>query len=294
MNNLKEDIIALNMLPGLGSKRITKILNEVENIEEIASSKNRFADIRGKVFFDFEKLKKIKKSEEFKREIDFINREGLEVLCINDKSYPQALLNIYDPPIVLFCRGKFLKSDGDAVAIIGSRKCSPYGIQMSEKLAFDLAGRGISIVSGMARGIDSAAHEGALKAGGRTIAVMGSGFRHLYPPENIKLFSRIAETGIVVTEYLSDIRPERFNFPRRNRIISGLSSGVVVVEAEKKSGAMITVNLALDQGREVFAVPGRADTSTSNGTNDLIKNGAKLVASADDILEELNLSEKIN
>jgi DNA processing protein len=163
-------------------------------------------------------------------------------------------------------------------------------MRMAENLAFDLAGRGITVVSGMARGIDSAAHRGAIKAGGRTIAVMGSGFRNIYPRESEALAKEIAASGAVVTEFQSEVTPVKYNFPRRNRIISGLVKGVVVVEAAEKSGALITADFALNEGRDVFAVPGRADSPSSSGTNLLIKSGAKLVTCAADVIEELDLA----
>jgi DNA processing protein len=162
---------------------------------------------------------------------------------------------------------------------------------MSEKLGYELANRGITVVSGMAKGIDSAAHRGALKAGGRTIAVLGSGHGHIYPPENEKLYYEIAKKGAVVTEYEEDMEPFPYNFPQRNRIISGLSLGVVVVEAARNSGALITADFAAEQGRTVFAVPGKISSMTSSGANELIKDGARLVQSIDDITEELSISE---
>jgi DNA processing protein len=184
-----------------------------------------------------------------------------------------------------------LSADRNAVAIVGARRCSEYGLKVAEKLAFDLASRGLTVISGMARGIDTAAHRGALKAKGRTVAVIGSGFRHVYPPGNKKLLSLIAEKGAVLTEHTSGTLPLKGNFPRRNRIISGMAQGVIVVEAARKSGAMITVDYALEQGREVFAVPGRIDAFASSGTNKLIQGGAKLVTCVEDVLEELNFDE---
>jgi DNA processing protein len=178
-----------------------------------------------------------------------------------------------------------------AVALVGSRRATPYGLQTCERLAYELASRGVTVVSGMARGIDSAAHRGALGAKGRTIAVMGSGHSDIYPPENAGLYEEIASSGAVVTEYEDDVPPLPENFPRRNRIISGLALGVVVVEAARNSGALITANFAAEQGREVFAVPGKVSSATSSGTNDLIKDGARLVQSADDIMEELSIAE---
>lgn len=214
-------------------------------------------------------------------------KEDIKTVRIDSGYYPERLKAIYDPPDVLYYRGELLEEDSKAIAIVGSRKCSAYGVKMAESLARGLAERGITVVSGMARGIDTASHKGALEAGGRTIAVMGSGFGRIYPPEAGSLLEEIASSGCVITEYPIETPPLRWNFPKRNRIISGLSLGVVVVEAARKSGALITANFALDEGREVFAVPGRADLNTSSGTNALIQAGAKLVTTASDILDEL-------
>lgn len=223
-------------------------------------------------------------------ELEYMEREGIRAVSRGDAEYPGLLKEIHDPPPVLFVKGAFLPDDADSVAIVGSRDASAYGLRMAERLAFDLALAGITVVSGMARGIDSAAHKGAMKAGGRTIAVMGSGFRHIYPSESGKLVQEISAQGAVVTEFPSDVGPLKYNFPKRNRIISGLSKGVVVVEAAAKSGALITADFALEQGREVFAVPGMADSGMSGGSNRLIKDGAKLVTSAGDIMEEIKMT----
>jgi DNA processing protein len=212
-------------------------------------------------------------------------------VTLTDGNYPGNLRNIYDPPQALYVKGSFDERDSVAVAIVGSRRASLYGVEMAEKFGRALALRGITVVSGMAVGIDSAAHRGALKAGGRTIAVMGSGHGHIYPPKNKELYDEISASGAVVTEYEEDVEPFAYNFPRRNRIISGLSLGVVVVEAAKNSGALITANFAAEQGRTVFAVPGKASSITSAGTNELIKDGAVLVQSADDVIDELSIKE---
>ncbi|MCX5680324.1 MAG: DNA-processing protein DprA [Candidatus Omnitrophica bacterium] len=209
----------------------------------------------------------------------------------DDKEYPANLRNIYDPPKVLYVKGGFDERDSIAVAIVGSRRASPYGLEMAEKFGYELALRGVTVVSGMAIGVDSAAHRGALKAKGRTIAVMGSGHGNIYPSQNKKLYEKISGTGAVVTEYEESVEPLPYNFPRRNRIISGLSLGVVVVEAARNSGALITANFAAEQGRTVFAVPGKASSHTSAGTNELIKDGAGLVQSVDDVIEELSIKE---
>lgn len=212
-------------------------------------------------------------------------------ITIDDAEYPKNLRNIYNPPKQLYVNGTLLESDEMAVAIVGSRRASIYGVETAGKLGFELAARGVTVVSGMAVGIDSAAHRGALKAKGRTIAVMGSGHNVIYPPQNKKLYEEIAETGAVVTEYEGNMEPLAWNFPARNRIISGLSLGIIVVEAARNSGALITANFAAEQGRTVFAVPGKVSSATSGGANELIKDGARLVQSADDIMEELNIVE---
>ena len=215
----------------------------------------------------------------------------IKKITIDSTVYPELLKKIHSPPKVLYVNGSFKEDDKNAVAIVGSRRATYYGLEIAEKLGFDLAIRGVTVVSGMARGVDSAAHRGALKAKGRTIAVMGSGHNIIYPSENKKLYEEIAKTGAVITEFENDVPPLAENFPRRNRIISGLSLGVIVVEAARNSGALITANFAVEQDREVFAVPGRISSETSTGTNELIKDGAKLVQTADDVLEELSLHE---
>jgi DNA processing protein len=212
-------------------------------------------------------------------------------ITLDDPEYPKRLKAIHKPPKQLYVNGSLIPQDEMAVAIVGSRRASLYGLEMAEKLGYDLAIRGITVVSGMARGIDTAAHRGAIKAKGRTIAVMGSGHSRIYPAENKKLYADIVKTGAVVTEYADSEEPLAFHFPQRNRIISGLSLGVIVVEAAKDSGALITAELAAEQGREVFAIPGKISSSTSSGSNSLIRDGAKLVQSVDDIIDELSLSE---
>jgi len=209
----------------------------------------------------------------------------------NDDEYPANLRNIYDPPETLYVNGGFECRDNIAVAIVGSRRASYYGIEMAEKFGYELAFRGVTVISGMAIGVDSAAHRGALKAKGRTIAVMGSGHGNIYPPQNKELYEKIAQSGAVVTEYEDDAKPLAYHFPQRNRIISGLALGVVVVEAARNSGALITANFAAEQGRTVFAVPGKASSHMSMGTNELIKDGAALVQSAEDVMEELSIKE---
>lgn len=212
---------------------------------------------------------------------------SIRKINLKDSEYPENLKNIYKPPSEIYIRGSILPQDKNAIAIVGTRRATYYGLEQCRKLSYDLALRGITIVSGMARGIDTAAHKGALQAGGRTIAVLGSGHDHVYPPENKNLYDKIVESGAVISEFKSDTRPFKANFPRRNRIISGLAIGVVVVEAPERSGALITANFALEQGREVFAMPGNINSAKSSGTNKLIKEGAKLIEGIEDIFDEL-------
>jgi DNA processing protein len=221
-----------------------------------------------------------------KKDLELIENAGIDIVTYQDELYPAKLLDIYDRPPFLYVKGK-LKNDDVNISIVGSRLASTYGKYTTERISRDLALRGVTIVSGLARGIDSAAHRGALTAQGRTIAVLGTGLDIIYPPENKKLFAAICENGAVVSEFPLSTPPRACNFPARNRIISGMSYGVVVVEAGEKSGSLITARLALEQGREVFAVPGTIDSAGSRGTNKLIKQGAKLIENTDDILEEI-------
>ncbi|MCL6612189.1 MAG: DNA-processing protein DprA [Peptococcaceae bacterium] len=222
-------------------------------------------------------------------EMSLLEKKGITFLHFGDPGYPEILRNIFDPPPGLFVKGEIKQSDSQAVALVGSRKATRYGIAAAAKLAGELAGAGVTVVSGMARGIDTAAHRGALAAGGRTIAVLGCGLDVAYPRENAGLMEEIARSGAVVSEFPLGTPPEAWHFPVRNRIISGLSRGVVVVEAASRSGALITADFALDQGREVMAVPGNITSEVSRGPNRLIRQGARPVESAGDILEDLGL-----
>jgi DNA processing protein len=212
---------------------------------------------------------------------------GIEIVPFDDPSYPERLRAIADPPPCLYVKGALRADDEKALAIVGSRSASDYGRRVARDLARGLVSLGFTVVSGMARGIDGMAHESAMQAGGRTIAVLGSGVERAYPPEHEGLYRRISENGAVISELPIGTRPMAFNFPARNRLISGLSLGVVVVEATEKSGSLITAALALEQGREIFAVPGEVGASRSRGAHRLIRQGAKLVESVDDIIEEI-------
>lgn len=222
-------------------------------------------------------------------EVKRLDKKGYYVLTKEDKRYPEYLREIFDPPLVLYCAGRAEVLDVPAVSMVGARKPTPYGRAVAERLAEDLASRGLVVVSGLARGIDSIAHWGALK-GGKTIAVLGSGLNRIYPKENRHLFEKIVDDGIVLSEYPLESPPLGYHFPLRNRIISGLSLASVVIEATRKSGSLITARLALEQNREVMAVPGSITSGLSWGTNWLIKNGAKLVEDWRDVVEELPLS----
>lgn len=214
---------------------------------------------------------------------------GCSVLCLEDETYPANLKNIYAPPPVLYVNGDLNSSDQKAIAIVGTRQASHYGKKIAEQLAAELAGIGFTIVSGLALGIDTAAHRGAIASHGRTLAVLGSAIDCIYPAENKPLASQVVQSGALLSEFPLGTEPDRGSFPRRNRIISGLSMGVIVVEGGCDSGAMITANYALEQGREVFAIPGSLNSQQSKGPHSLIKQGAKLIESVDDILDELQL-----
>lgn len=223
------------------------------------------------------------------RELQSLAALGGRVVCYPDPDYPPLLRTIACPPPVLYLRGRVESSHGVVVAIIGSRSATSYGRRTAQCLARDLAGRGVAVVSGLAQGVDAEAHAGCLAGGGSTIAVLGCGLDVVYPRINSRLYRRIAETGLLVSEYPLGTRPDGFRFPARNRIIAGLSRGVVVVEAARRSGTMITVQHALEEGREVFAVPGQVDSAKSAGSHWLLQQGAGLVVCADDIVQGVGL-----
>lgn len=220
-------------------------------------------------------------------ELDRVAEHGARLLFDTDIAYPPLLREIEDPPALLYLRGTIEPADRFAVAMVGTRHATRYGEEQARRLASELAAAGVTVVSGLARGIDTEAHRGALAAGGRTLAVLGGGLAKFYPPENRKLAAEITQAGAVMSEFSMATTPNQGTFPQRNRVISGLSLGVVVIEAPPKSGSLITAQMALEQGREVFALPGPVDSAVSRGCHQLIREGAKLVESADDILEEL-------
>ena len=290
MDNNKIKLILLNMVEGIGSIRLKVLLEEFKTPENIV--KARFSDlikVKGISKNIAENIISCESTYNIDKELELIKAQGVEVLTIFDKGYPKILKEIYDPPIVLYVKGTLSDKDDLSLGVVGSRNCSQYGIKATKELVASLKDYEITIVSGLARGIDSVAHKAALENKLRTIAVLGSGLGCIYPLENAKLANDITLSGAVISEFPMRTKPLKHNFPRRNRIISGLSKGVVVIEAAQRSGALITVDFALEQGRDVFAMPGPVDSESSYGTNRLIKQGAKLIDSAKDILPELGL-----
>ena len=286
--NQFEALVGLNMVTAIGTIRLKKLLEffgKPQNILNAPAEKlMAISGIGEKTAVTISTFKE----EALEKELKDAGKQKVKIITFIDAGYPENLKQIYDPPIVLYVKGAFQEEDSRAIAVVGSRRASYYGLSCAEKFSSDLSRRGFTIVSGMARGIDTYAHKGALKAGGRTIAVIGSGFNQMYPPENKDLAGAIARAGAVVSEFPMDEMPLPQNFPRRNRVISGLSLGVLVVEAARNSGALITADFALEQGREVFALPGKVDSRHSFGTNGLIQQGAKLVSCVQDISEDFD------
>lgn len=286
----KEAYLALNLLPNIGPIRVRRLLERFESPEQILSAKRReLLEVSGigeemaEQIGDWED--RIDLVEEKRRIAD----HGISLLTLEDACYPPALRTIHDPPFLLYMKGNLTVADDAAIGVVGSRRTTHYGRDQAKKLSFQLAKAGFCIVSGLARGIDTAAHEAALAARGRTIAVLGSGIGNIYPPENQALADRIAESGAVLSEFPVLYVPDKQSFPLRNRIVAGISRGLLVVEAPVRSGSLITANQALEQGRAVFAVPGPIDRPTSEGCHRLIQQGATLVCSAQDVIDELGL-----
>lgn len=279
--------VALNLVLAENLKAARKIVERFPNVADAFKARSGELAALG-IEKDIEQaLSSSRLLDQACREIEKLERKKYTILTVKDADYPQYLREIFDPPLVLYCAGKVEALKGPAVSIVGARKHSAYGRAVAERLAADLAARGLVVVSGMARGIDSIAHWGALE-GGRTVAVLGSGLENIYPRENRGLFHKIIENGAVVSEFPLKSPPLSFHFPIRNRIISGLSLALIVVEASKRSGSLISARLALEQNREVMAVPGNITSELSQGTNWLIKTGAKSVSSWEDVVEELS------
>ncbi len=280
--------IALSMLQDIGPVRAKRLLSVFKTPERIFNAKkDDLCEVNGIGSKLFKHIKEFNSWNLIERQMNLMMQKDIKAVHFHDQSYPELLREIVDAPIVLYVKGELRPQDRYAIAIVGSRKPTDYGIVVTEKISAELSSMGFTIVSGMARGIDSLAHRGTLMNGGRTIAVLGSGLDRPYPPENRVLMEKIAKDGYVVSEFPPGTPPDKENFPKRNRLISGLSLGVLVVEATSDSGSLITAQYAVDQNREVFAVPGNITSSNSNGTNQLIKKGAILTNSARDIVAEL-------
>ena len=281
--------ISLNMTPGVGPRKATQLLERFGSAESVFhATRSELESLRLKA----ETVESLLKREFHEKAVDELNKVkeiGGDILILDDGSYPFLLREIADPPITLYVKGDWQACfDAPCIGVIGSRKCSTYGENASESLARDLAENGVCIVSGFARGIDTAAHRGAIRGKGKTIAVLGTGIDQIYPKENKKLVEEILESGgAIVSQFPLETPPLKENFPYRNRIISGLSYGVLLVEASERSGSLITARLAMEQNREVLAVPGNITSKNSFGTNYLIKSGAKLVQQWQDVVTEL-------
>lgn len=283
-----EDLIRLNMTKGIGVITYKRLLERFGSPKTIlGASKRELRGVEGVGEELAERITQASRNVDIDTELNLAREMGVEIVPYTSNNYPQNLKSIYDPPVVLYIKGAVKETDAIALAIVGSRRGTYYGQSQAERMSASLTGMGFCIVSGLARGIDAAAHRGALKVGGRTIAVLGNGMSAIYPPEHKELAERIAENGALVSELPMRTPPDGRNFPPRNRLISGLSLGVIVVEASLGSGSSITAQWALEQGKEVFAVPGNIDSPYSKGTHKLIKEGAKLVECVDDIIEEL-------
>ena len=270
--NIKQKEILLNMYKtpkniwDLNEKELSKIkeINN-ENISEILSKKYR---------------------TNLDKYLNYMNKENIKIITIYNNQYPQKLNNIYDKPYILFAKGNLELLNTESIAIVGCRNCTEYGKNISKRISYNIAKNNKCIISGLARGVDTYAHLGALEANGKTIAVVGNGLDTVYPYENKNLYERILKNnGLIISEYIIGTKPDRLNFPMRNRIISGLADGIVVVEAKKKSGSLITADFALEQGKDIFAIPGNINSNNSEGTNELIKQGCYLATDYKDILD---------
>lgn len=282
------DEILLSLVSGVGPRITKELLKRFENATEILNAAP--SDLRDTPGVGVSLARRISLAREtinIDDELKAMNAGDVRPMFVDDDDYPPLLNKIHDPPTTLYMRGKITAADSIAIAIVGTRHATQYGLKTAERLAGGLSRAGITIISGLARGIDAAAHRGALSAGGRTIAVLGGGVLNIYPPEHKQLACEVAEQGAVLSEAAPRQAPTSGSFPRRNRIVTGMSLGVIVVEAAERSGALISARHAMEQNREVFAVPGRVDSRASRGCHRLIRDGARLVENVDDVLEEL-------
>ena len=280
--------LALRFVPGLGNRVALRLVNAVGSATGVFHASATELEALGVASHVVRNLATGTVFEQAIKEADQARQQGASLITIRDEAFPLPLREIFDPPLTLYYRGDLTLMQEPALAIVGSRRPTAYGRAMTQRLASELSARGLTIISGMARGIDSAAHQGALDAAGKTIAVLGSGIDVVYPSENKKLYEQIASKGLLLSEFPLGAFPAPQNFPIRNRIISGLSLGVLVVEAAQYSGSLITARLAMEQNRDVFAVPGSVTNKNSWGPHILIKQGAKLVQDWQDVVEELS------
>ncbi len=291
MNGNRDDKfywLALKLIPGVGARTFLRLINRFGNPEEVLrANRDALASIKGISRKTVRNIVNKNFEKDPEKELKEIEKRGIKIVCFNDPDYPKNLATIHDPPPVLFVKGDLSVKDVISVAVVGSRSASYQGLSFTRRFCGDIARYGLTVVSGFAMGIDTAAHTGCIQAGGRTLAILGCGLDIDYPRQNRELRKKIVRQGAMLTEFPLGTQPESRNFPSRNRIISGISLGVVVVEAGKRSGSLITARLALEQNREVFAVPGSVTNYRSLGPNWLIKQGAKLVERAEDIVEEL-------
>lgn len=284
--------LGFNLVSGIGPAKMQALLDRFDDLEQAWYANVGALYALGIDKRTLENMVAAREALDLDAELARIERAGLRLLTWQSADYPRYLREVPMAPPVLYMRGELLSADEWAIAVVGTRRLTAYGRQVARELTLGLARSGITVISGLARGIDSLAHKTAIEAGGRTIAVLGSGLNQIYPPENRRLAEQIvAGHGALISEYALDTPPDARNFPPRNRIISGLSLGTIVVEAGERSGALITASFALEQNREVFAVPGPVTSKASKGTNRLIQEGAKLVTSIEDVLEELNLTQ---
>ncbi|TCT16413.1 DNA processing protein [Natranaerovirga pectinivora] len=274
-------------IKGIGQKKTAKLLDCFGDPEGVWRASEK--DLSNVAILRTNDIKKIIESRDeesinigYKR----LQERNIKFITIDDKEYPPQLKNIYDPPFGIYNKGILPNEKKLKIAIVGARKCTSYGKEMAKYFARELANLGVEVISGLARGIDAYAHQGAIEGKGKTYSVLGNGLNICYPQENISLFMEVEKQGGIISEYNLDVKPNPSHFPLRNRIISGLSDGILVIEAAKKSGSLITAEISLEQGREVFALPGRITDKLSEGTNEIIKMGGKMVTSIEDILEE--------
>ncbi len=288
MKNLenKKYWIWFSLIKGLGSKRKQKLLESYKTPEKIYKlTKKELITTNGIGEKIVENILKSKDEDYLKKYILYMQKHNIDIININDENYPKILKEIYDPPISLYIKGNKNILNNTSVAIIGCRQASQYGIKVAKYFGYNLAKNEVNVVSGLAKGIDSYAHIGSICANGKTIAVIGNGIDTIYPKENINIANKILEKGgTIISEYPLGTKPEKMNFPARNRIISGISKSVIVVEAKEKSGTLLTVDFALEQGRDVYVVPGNINSINSIGTNELLKQGAKIITCYKDII----------